>query len=178
VSYRVLVDSRAARSLQKLRKEAVAGIDKVIGRLSEDPRPPGVKMLRSRFKRDGASELASIVSFTESTMRAVRCGFSRSVIVVKSTVKFALASSPRSFAPNGVHSLPPGRAFLALLGEISDEAIDLTVRCTTAGRQITAVLTDALATKLHGDPHSEYCLEWTEEEQEVAQTPRLWVCGF
>ena len=66
---------------------------------------------------------------------------------------------------NEVHSLPPGRAFLALLGEISDEAIDLAVRCTTAGRQITAVLTDALATKLHGDPRSEYCLEWTEEER-------------
>jgi hypothetical protein len=66
---------------------------------------------------------------------------------------------------NEVHSLPPGRAFLALLGEISDEAIDLAVRCTTAGRQITAVLTDALATKLHGDPRSEYRLEWTEEER-------------
>ena len=66
---------------------------------------------------------------------------------------------------NEVHSLPPGRAFLALLGEISDEAIDLAVRCTPAGRQITAVLTDALATKLHGDPRSEYRLEWTEEEQ-------------
>ena len=66
---------------------------------------------------------------------------------------------------NEVHSLPPGRAFLALLGEISDEAIDLAVRCTTAGQQITAVLTDALATKLHGDPRSEYRLEWTEEER-------------
>ncbi len=39
------------------------------------------------------------------------------------------------------------------------------VRCTTAGRQITAVLTDALVTKLHGDPRSEYCLEWSEEER-------------
>ena len=66
---------------------------------------------------------------------------------------------------NEVHSLPPGRAFLALLGEISDEAIDLAVRCTTAGRQITAVLTDVLATKLRGDPHNEYRLEWTEEER-------------
>ncbi len=66
---------------------------------------------------------------------------------------------------NEVHSLPPGRAFLALLGEISDEAIDLAVRCTTAGRQITAVLTDALATKLRGDPRSEYRPEWSEEER-------------
>ena len=66
---------------------------------------------------------------------------------------------------NEVHSLPPGRAFLALVSGISDEAIDLAVRCTTAGRQITAVLTDALATKLHGDPRSEYRLEWTEEER-------------
>jgi len=41
------------------------------------------------------------------------------------------------------------------------------LRCgvKTAGRQITAVLTDALATKLHGDQRSEYRLEWTEEEQ-------------
>jgi hypothetical protein len=39
------------------------------------------------------------------------------------------------------------------------------VRCTTAGRQITAVLTDALVTKLHGDPRSEHRLEWTEEER-------------
>ena len=52
-----------------------------------------------------------------------------------------------------------------MLGEISDEAIDLAVRCTTAGRQITAVLIDALATKLHGHPRSEYRLEWTEEER-------------
>ena len=32
-------------------------------------------------------------------------------------------------------------------------------------RQITAVLTDALVTKLHGDPRSEHRLEWTEEER-------------
>jgi hypothetical protein len=36
---------------------------------------------------------------------------------------------------------------------------------TTAGRQITPVLTDALATKLHGDPRNDYRLEWTEEER-------------
>ena len=66
---------------------------------------------------------------------------------------------------NEVHSLPRERAFLALLGEISDEAIDLAVRCTTAGRQITGVLSAALATKLRGDPDSEYRLEWTEEER-------------
>jgi hypothetical protein len=66
---------------------------------------------------------------------------------------------------NEVHSLPRERAFLTLVSEISDKAIDLAVRCTAAGRQITAVLTDALATKLHGDPGSEYRLEWTEEER-------------
>ena len=93
-------------------------------------------------------------------MIVVRCGFSRSVIVVKSTVRFALASSPTCFAPNGAHSLPRGRAFLALLGEVFDEAIDLAVRCAAARRQITAVLTDALATKLHADPGTEYRLEW------------------
>ena len=66
---------------------------------------------------------------------------------------------------NEVHNLPPGRAFLVLLSEISDEAIDLAVRCTTAGRQITGILTAALATKLRGDPDSDYRVEWTEEEQ-------------
>ena len=50
MSYRVLVDSRAARNLQKLPKDAVERIDKVIAQLSEDPRPPGVKTLRGRFK--------------------------------------------------------------------------------------------------------------------------------
>ena len=66
---------------------------------------------------------------------------------------------------NEVHSLPRERAFLTLLSEISDEAIDLAVRCTTAGRQIMAVLTDVLATKLRGDPDNEYRLEWTEDER-------------
>jgi hypothetical protein len=66
---------------------------------------------------------------------------------------------------NEIHKLPRDAAFPTLLREISDDAIDLAVRCTAAGRQITAVLTDALATKLHGDPDSEYRLEWTEEER-------------
>src|ERR1700751_5969784 len=66
---------------------------------------------------------------------------------------------------NEVHSLPRERAFLTLLGGISDEAIDLAVRCTTAGRQITAVLTDVLATKLRGDPDNGYRLEWSEGER-------------
>jgi len=55
--------------------------------------------------------------------------------------------------------------FVALLGEVFDEAIDLAVRCRTGGWQITAVLTDTLATKLRGDPDSVYRLQWTEEEQ-------------
>jgi len=55
--------------------------------------------------------------------------------------------------------------FLALLGEVADEAIDLAVRCTKAGREITGNLTVALATRLRGDPDNEYRPEWTEEEQ-------------
>jgi mRNA-degrading endonuclease RelE of RelBE toxin-antitoxin system len=37
-------DNRSRQELNERR------IDKLIGRLSEDPRPPGVKMLRGRFK--------------------------------------------------------------------------------------------------------------------------------
>jgi len=66
---------------------------------------------------------------------------------------------------NEVHSLPRERALVTLLGELSDEAIDLAVRCTKAGREITGILTVALATKLRGDPDSEYRVEWSEEEQ-------------
>ena len=66
---------------------------------------------------------------------------------------------------NEVHKLPRERAFFALLDGISDEAIDLAVRCTKAGRQITAVLTDILAMKLRGDPDNGYRLEWIEEER-------------
>ena len=55
--------------------------------------------------------------------------------------------------------------FLALLGEVADEAIDLAVRCTKAGREIMWGLTVALATKLRGNPDNEYRLEWTEEAQ-------------
>ena len=66
---------------------------------------------------------------------------------------------------NEIHSLPWERAFPTLLAGISDEAIDLAAWCNRAGRQIMAVLTDALATKLHGDPDNEYRLEWTQDEQ-------------
>jgi len=54
---------------------------------------------------------------------------------------------------------------MTLLSEISDEAIDLAVRCTKASREITGIPAVALATKLRGDPDNEYQLEWTEEAQ-------------
>ena len=50
MSYRVFVDSRAARSLEKLPRHAVQRIDKAIAQLCEDPRPAGVKLLRGRLK--------------------------------------------------------------------------------------------------------------------------------
>lgn len=50
MSYRVLVDSRAALSLGKLPKDVLERVDQAIVRLSEDPRPVGVKMLRGRLK--------------------------------------------------------------------------------------------------------------------------------
>ncbi len=50
MSYRVFVDSRAARSLGKLPRHAVERIDKAVVQLAENPRPAGVKMLRGRLK--------------------------------------------------------------------------------------------------------------------------------
>lgn len=50
MSYVVLIDSRAARYLEKLPKPTVERIDTAIAQLAEHPRPGGVKMLRGRFK--------------------------------------------------------------------------------------------------------------------------------
>ncbi len=50
MSYRVLVDARAAKSLGKLPKQTVKRIDEAIIQLAQNPRPPGVKMLRGRLK--------------------------------------------------------------------------------------------------------------------------------
>ena len=66
---------------------------------------------------------------------------------------------------NEIHSVPREAAFATLLGEISDEAVDFVVSCNRAGRQIAAVLTGALATKLYGDPDRDYAFEWTDEEE-------------
>jgi hypothetical protein len=66
---------------------------------------------------------------------------------------------------NEIHSLPRESALATLLREISDEAIDCVMSCSSAGRQTVAVLTGALATKLRGDPHKDYALEWTEGEE-------------
>jgi mRNA interferase RelE/StbE len=50
VSYRVLIDWRAARNLAKLPKSVVERVDAAVAQLSENPRPRGVKMLRGRLK--------------------------------------------------------------------------------------------------------------------------------
>ena len=71
---------------------------------------------------------------------------------------------------NEVHSLPRERAFPTLLGEISDEAIELAVGGTRAGGQITAFLTDALARKLRGDPDNEYCLNGLKENSLIRRS--------
>lgn len=52
MSYRVLVDSRAARELESLPKSAIQRIDRAILDLAENPRPAGVKRLRGKL-RDG-----------------------------------------------------------------------------------------------------------------------------
>jgi len=50
VSVRVLIDARAAKKLEKLPKPIIQKIDKAIVSLSENPRPPGAKLLRGKFK--------------------------------------------------------------------------------------------------------------------------------
>ena len=50
MKYRVLIDARAAKQLEKLSKSAAERIDTAIVALSEDPRPTGVKMLRGKLK--------------------------------------------------------------------------------------------------------------------------------
>ena len=50
MKYRVLIDPRAAKQLEKLPKSAVQRIDAAIAALSDAPRPTGVKMLRGKLK--------------------------------------------------------------------------------------------------------------------------------
>ena len=50
MKYRVLIDARAAKQLEKLSKSTAERIDTAIVALSEDPRPTGVKMLRGKLK--------------------------------------------------------------------------------------------------------------------------------
>ena len=50
MSFRVLIDARAAKKLEKLPKLIVQKIDKAIASLSENPRPPGAKLLRGKLR--------------------------------------------------------------------------------------------------------------------------------
>ena len=50
MSFRVLIDARAAKKLEKLPKGIVQKIDRAIVSLSENPRPVGAKLLRGKFE--------------------------------------------------------------------------------------------------------------------------------
>lgn len=50
MSFRVLIDARAARQLASLPKAIVQRIDEVILSLASNPRPPGTKRLRGKMK--------------------------------------------------------------------------------------------------------------------------------
>lgn len=50
MKYKVLIDARAAKQLEKLPKSAVERIDAAIAALSDTPRPTGVKMLQGKLK--------------------------------------------------------------------------------------------------------------------------------
>ena len=51
MTYRVLIDQRAARQLESLPKSFAQRIDQVIVGLAVNPRPPGVKLLRGKLKQ-------------------------------------------------------------------------------------------------------------------------------
>ena len=50
MSFRVLIDARAARQLASLPKAIVQRIDEAILSLASNPRPPGTKRLRGKMK--------------------------------------------------------------------------------------------------------------------------------
>jgi mRNA interferase RelE/StbE len=50
VSFRVLIDARAAKKLEKLPKPIIQKIDCAIVSLSENARPPGAKLLWGKLK--------------------------------------------------------------------------------------------------------------------------------
>ena len=50
MSFRVLIDARAAKKLEKLPKPIIQKIDIAIVALSENPRPPGAKLLKGKLK--------------------------------------------------------------------------------------------------------------------------------
>ena len=95
-------------AFRSCRSNAVERIDKVIAQLSEDRDLRASKCFVAVSRKDGASELATIAFFTESTMTAMRCGFSRSGIVAKSTVRFALASSRHRQIRSPIEQPAPG----------------------------------------------------------------------
>jgi mRNA interferase RelE/StbE len=50
VSFRILIEARAAKKPEKLPKPIVQKIDKATVSLSENPRPPGAKLFRGKLK--------------------------------------------------------------------------------------------------------------------------------
>lgn len=50
MTYRILIDPRAAKHLESLPKPLIARIDGAVLALAENPRPVGVKRLRGKLK--------------------------------------------------------------------------------------------------------------------------------
>lgn len=50
MSYRILIDSRAAKQLERLPKPIAGRIDQAIAALADHPRPPASKLLRGKLK--------------------------------------------------------------------------------------------------------------------------------
>ena len=84
MNYRVLIDARAVKQLQKLPKSVVERIDAAIAALSENPRPTGVKMLQGRLKpgwrvRVGDYRILYRIDDTAGDVRVFEIGHRREV---------------------------------------------------------------------------------------------------
>jgi mRNA interferase RelE/StbE len=84
VTYRVLIDARAARELEGLPKSVVTKIDAVILSLATNPRPAGTKRLKGKLKegwrvRVGAYRILYRIDDEKLEVRIFEVGHRREV---------------------------------------------------------------------------------------------------
>ncbi|MBZ5546291.1 MAG: type II toxin-antitoxin system RelE/ParE family toxin [Acidobacteriia bacterium] len=84
MTYRVLIDPRAARELEALPKPVVTRIDAFILSLATNPRPPGTKRLKGKLKegwrvRVGEYRILYRIDDEKSEVRIFEVGHRREV---------------------------------------------------------------------------------------------------